>query len=340
MQHFMKTKISLACLFTGFLISTNLGAAPAAGGGGGASGAGAAAPAVPANRIIPESPGRDTIPPGQTTPPVFPNPPTATANGTISTNSMSPGTNQLGMATNQMQGSNNSTTANDNNAASGNHAITPSDRILLSTLNQTVGAQLGVTSQNAMPVHFLIANGAVTLVGVVPTADQSQRILARVQQTPGVLSVFNDLRVGTGTAAQTANNQTSFFSPPADHAFSPADQSLLTAVQQSTGTQLGINGASTAQMPVHFSIQNGVVGVTGQVTSLQEKQVILAAVQKVQGVTRVVDNVSVVNEPAGGVNGANGNPNPSQNNNNLPATSRDLNQTNSIFLNTTNNSGM
>jgi osmotically-inducible protein OsmY len=230
----------------------------------------------------------------------------------------------LGMATNRMQGSNNSTTAESNSGLQ-DHAVTASDRTLLITLTATVSGQLGTTSRGAMPVHFLISSGAVTLVGTVSTADESQRILARVQQTPGVLSVFNDLHVGT--PAQTASAQTSLLGATTDHAFSPKDQSLLTAVQQAAGRQLGVSGASAAQMPVHFSIENGVVGVTGQVSSLQEKQALLAAVQRTPGVVRVADNVTIANVAAGGVNGA------------LPATSRDLNQSNSIFLNQTNSSG-
>ena len=192
-----------------------------------------------------------------------------------------------------------------------------------------------------MPVHFIIANGAVTLTGTVPTADESQRIFARVQQTPGVLSVFNDLRVGNAAQITPTTSQTSGFGTPTDHAFSAADRSLLTAVQQAAGAQLGITAASAGQMPVHFSIQNGVVGVTGQVSSLQEKQTLLAALQRISGVTRVVDNVGVING-AGAVDGSTGTANPFlNNNNNLPATSREQGQTtNSIFLNTTNNSGM
>ena len=345
----MNTKISFACLVSGFHSSPAANAPvrhlpPEEGGGGGGRHGGnchlgrrsgnrwqCGRADAPGARIIPETPGRTPIQPGQ------PGSPTVneTATDTISTNPLNSGTNRLGMATNQMQGGTNSTAAND---TPGNHAVTPSDRLLLNSLNQTVGTQLGVTSISAMPVHFLIANGAVTLVGTVPSADASQRILARVQQTPGVLNVFNDLTVGT--AQKTAAQSSSIAGAATDHAFSPADKNLLTAVQQSAGSQLGINGASANQMPVHFSIENGVVGVTGQVTSLQEKQALIAAVQKTKGVIRVVDNVGVANGAAGGVDSPNGTANPFQNNGNLSPTSRDLNQTtNSNFLNSTNNSG-
>lgn len=333
----MKTKISLTCLITGLLLNINLDAAPAAGGSaGGSAGGGVAAPTAPANRVIPGSPAAPINPSGQTTQDGF----TGTVTGTASSNPATPATDQTGTANNQIQGNGNSSTANTaNNPALGNHAVTASDRVLLSTLNQSVAAQTGATSQSARPVHFLIANGAVTLVGTVPTADESQRILARVQQTPGVLSVFNDLRVGTATQT-AATPQPGFAGAVTDHAFSPADKSLLTAVQQAAGMQLGISGASAAQMPVHFSIENGVVGVSGRVSSLQEKQTLLAAIQGITGVTRVVDNVSLANGATESVNSTSGTLTSTPIlNNNLPPTSRQMNQTNRTFLNTTNSSG-
>jgi osmotically-inducible protein OsmY len=349
-------------------------AAPAAASGGsvGVSRGGAAAsansttavnPANPATRINPESgntvPGNGINAPGQPSQSgVFD--PTATT--TTSSSTAVPSTDQSGTTS---EGAGGRPIAPNISASTG-QAVTASDRMLLATLTQTVSTQLGVAPQNsqnsqtvnsqtansqtvnsqtinpspALPVRFLINNGAVTLVGTVPTADESQRIQARVQQTPGVLSVFNDLRVGT-TAQTAATQQPSFVGAMTDHAFSPADRSLLTAVQQSAGTQLGITGASTAQMPVHFSIENGVVGVTGRVSSLEEKQALIAVIQRTTGVARVVDNVAIANPAAGGVNSTTGNQNPFlNNNNNLPATSREgMGATNTIFLNTTNSSG-
>jgi hypothetical protein len=124
----------------------------------------------------------------------------------------------------------------------------------------------------------------------------------------------------------------SVFAGVTDHAFSPGDQTLLTTVQQEAALQLGIT--SSAQMPVHFSIQNGVVGVTGQLSSLQEKQALLAALGRTRGIVRVVDNVGVIN----GAAGLTLNPGASVNSNNLQPTSR-ANGSNTMFLNSTNASG-
>jgi osmotically-inducible protein OsmY len=357
----MKTTIFCTSLIAGIFLSLNAGAAPGASAGGGVHAASPAVRATPSASAVTTTtatgagntatgtengtgivaggvpggiPGdsQRNLPPGQQTPQ-----PDATA--TTTANQVAP-SNQIGMATNQMPASNSPINANANNI-NGNtlgQAVTASDRNLLATLNQSVSTQLEATSQGAIPVRFLINNGAVTIVGSVPNTDQSQRILARVQQTPGVVSVFNDLRVGAAPNAVPA--QSSFVGTTTDHAFSPADQSLLTAVQQQAGAQFGINGASTAQLPVHFSIQNGVVGVMGAVQSLQEKQALVTALQRIPGVTRVVDNVAISGGAAGGVNGPTGlQPNQFQNNNNLPATSRDANQPNSMFLNPSNTSG-
>jgi len=147
----------------------------------------------------------------------------------------------------------------------------------------------------------------------------------------------NDLRVASplGIAQSRAASQNSLFAGRTDRAFSPADQRLLTTVQQAASMQLGIT--SSDQMPVHFSIQNGVVGVSGQVASLQEKQALLSAIGRTAGIVRVVDNVGVLNGAVG--LGLSGNTTGSSGNVNLPATSRPNNGSNTIFLNSTNASG-
>ncbi len=327
----MKTKRFVISLLTGLSMGASALGAPAAGGGGGGH---AVAPAAPNPAILPE-PGRN-VPPGQpgtgqpgnsqSTP--FDSP-TGTATGTMSSNSVAgPATNQFPANTNM--GNINSNQVN-NATASQNQPISSGDRMLLTSLQQGLAAQLGTTPTGQLPVHFLINNGAVTLVGTVHSADESQRILARVQQTPGVLSVFNDLRVGTPTATATGQVQNNLTGGAGitDHAFSPGDQTLLTVVEQSAGTQLGITGASSGQMPVHFSVENGIVGVTGQLSSPQEKAALLTALQRTPGVVRVVDNVGLVNVPAnGGAPGGSPLQTPPMNNQPLAPTSRDMNLTN------------
>jgi hypothetical protein len=328
----MKITILATSLVTALSLGVRAGAAPAA-----------AAPAPAPPRVAPAP--SPTTPPNQAIParPGFPGPvertvgPGISATSTISSNPVTP-SNQVGMATNELAMSNNvAATGNSNDLNSRflirDQAVTASDRQLLATLSQSVDAQLGVTSPGVSTVHFLIDNGAVTLVGVVSTADESQRITARVQQTPGVLSVFNDLHIGTRPTEVRPKSE--FFGRVGNRAFSPADQSLLTTVEQESAAQLGISGASTVQLPVHFSIQNGVVGVTGQLTSAQEKQALLAAIQRTPGVVRVVDNVTVF----GGANTVVTTPNPAVPNGTLPPTSGPNQSNRMFFLNPSNTTG-
>jgi len=337
----MKTKIFYAALITGLFFGTSIGGAQTS------SGARGVAPVVP-RAIIP--PSGSTVTPGDPgnrmlqPQPGAQNQLNSTATSTLTTNSVSgttngfSGTNALtgintngpsvtatvNPMTNAITGSN--TDVNGNTVA-GNQAVTSSDRILLTTLSQGIRATLGITPNGNLPVHFMINNGTVTVVGTVQSTAQSQSVLSQVQQTPGVIGVISDLHVAEpfGSAQSRASSQTGLFGGQADHAFTPRDQTLLTTVQQQAAMQLGINNAS--QMPVHFSIQDGIVGVTGQVSSLQEKQALFSAIQRTPGIVRVVDNVGVLGGAAGM-------------NNNLPATSRDSGQSNFMFLNTTNPSGL
>jgi len=78
----------------------------------------------------------------------------------------------------------NSNTNIDGNIVVSDQATTPSDRVLLTTISQGVKATLGITPNGNLPVHFMINNGTVTVVGTVQSAEQSQSVLAQVQQTP------------------------------------------------------------------------------------------------------------------------------------------------------------
>ncbi len=354
---FMKNTIFYTSLAVGILLGNASLAGPA--------GAGAAAPAVsvaPRTGIRPVTPNTSPTQPGM----IQPNASGQTLSGMTTSNQTSFTTNGLAGTnglpnTNNFAGTNgvnglggpNNVTANVNPATrvspnfntnfNGNivvrdQGVTPSDRVLLTTLSQGVQATLGITPNGNMPVHFLINNGTVTVMGTVQSSAQSQSVLSQVQQTPGVLSVINDMHVASPLgAATTLNNQSSLLGTPTDRAFSPRDQTLLTTVQQEAAMQLGVT--SMSQMPVHFSIQNGVVGVTGQVSSLQEKQALIAALSRTRGIARVVDNVGVIPNAATGTlaPGSSGTTvNPSINNGSLSPTGSG---TNTLFLNTTNSSG-
>jgi hypothetical protein len=54
-------------------------------------------------------------------------------------------------------------------------------------------------------VHFILKDGAVRIVGTVPTAADRQRIETMVQQTPGVVRVYDVLSVNASAGAPTGN---------------------------------------------------------------------------------------------------------------------------------------
>ncbi len=88
--------------------------------------------------------------------------------------------------------------------AFGDQAFTGADQDVLVQLRHQLLPVLG-PMENAAPVHFFCRNGMVTVVGHVPSAEEQQRIMQIVQQTPGVTKVINNLQV-TVDANSTANN--------------------------------------------------------------------------------------------------------------------------------------
>src|SRR3954454_24912359 len=97
-------------------------------------------------------------------------------------------------------GSTNRVMSANTNAASTSlmkdQAVSESDRPLLTQIRQTVFGQVDATDS---PVHFILLNGAVRLVGVVPSMQEKRRIELAVEQVPGVSRVYNALSVGGGS---------------------------------------------------------------------------------------------------------------------------------------------
>lgn len=100
--------------------------------------------------------------------------------------------------------------ATNGSALMRDQAISETDRRLLGQIHTAVfgstqpAAQVGGTS-----VHFILRDGAVRIVGFVPSADEQKRIVNTVQGVPGVVRVYDALQIG-GSAApgQTAPAQT------------------------------------------------------------------------------------------------------------------------------------
>jgi hypothetical protein len=131
----------------------------------------------------------------------------------VGTATNSTGLLPTGQNTNRLYGTNTSSTTTTRTMTR-DMAYTQQDRTLLVTLRQQVQPVLQslttttTTSTTATvpgavlePVHFVVREGVITLVGFVPTVDHRQQIVAAVQQVPGVVRVVDQLEVRTDTTA-------------------------------------------------------------------------------------------------------------------------------------------
>jgi len=132
--------------------------------------------------------------------------------------------NQLTPNTGSQTAAANNTTTRPNLQDSG---LTAADQNLLGQVRQMVVLRVPGAGHWA-PVHFQVQSGIVTLIGSVPDATVRQQIEAAVMQTPGVVSVVNQL--GANSTEQTAiETAAANNSRPV---MSPVDQGLLLRVRQ------------------------------------------------------------------------------------------------------------
>jgi hypothetical protein len=90
---------------------------------------------------------------------------------------------------------------NANPALMHDQALSEGDRRLLFQLRAAVfGPNQAAAPSSSAPVHFILRDGAVRLVGIVSSEQERQRIESVAQQVPGVVRVFNALQISqTGT---------------------------------------------------------------------------------------------------------------------------------------------
>jgi hypothetical protein len=190
--------------------------------------------------------------------------------------------------------------------------VTQSDQVLLGQLRQSVQnsqARIQGAAGAWAPIHFDVANGVVTIMGTVDNAAAKQQIESAIRRTPGVVSVLDQLKTtaetnpalapGTGPNAQVPTGTAS--QSLTGGAMSPADQTLLLRVRQSVIPQIQVAGQP---VPVNFTVQQGVVTVTGVASSMAQKRQIAALIQQVPGVVQVTDRISLSGVPTQSQSGA------------------------------------
>jgi BON domain-containing protein len=167
-----------------------------------------APPAAPAQPAPPATP--QMMPPANSVP--YPQNQGVTSNGLfLGTNSVNPFlTNQSGLISNQVRlfatnqfganafaGTNRQVLSNQTISVTEDQAISVADQRLLSQIRARLQPVLGLTKPftPAFPVHMIVQNNVVTLLGQIATETQRQQILTIVQRTPGVLQVNDQLSV-------------------------------------------------------------------------------------------------------------------------------------------------
>jgi hypothetical protein len=146
------------------------------------------------------------VPPGQQTPgapaPAAAQPPETTVpavTGTTTAVGPSTGTNPA-PAPNQAAAPGNAAPLNTvPDYLQRDQAITPEDQGMLAQMRQAVFPQ-GATEAWMGSVHFILKEGAVRLVGTVPSLQERQRIEGVVSQVPGVTRVYDALAVNPSAA--------------------------------------------------------------------------------------------------------------------------------------------
>ncbi len=181
-------------------------------------------------------------------------------------------------------------------------AATAQDQIILRDIRTSITRRMA--GFNLSTVHFIVEGGVVTLVGNVPSQEQSLEIEQACQGIPNVARIANNLIIGNtaaigttptetpgqplGTAGQSLGTTAPSAGTTAqslgtagttaleDRAFTSEDQQLLNAVRKRVRDM-------TLPTPVHFVVQSGAVTLMGTVPE--------DTTERIENVVRLVPGV-------------------------------------------------
>lgn len=162
-------------------------------------------PVNPNPAQIPNVPQQGQVSPGQNSQVVGTN-----AGATplaVNTNQLTFSTNQFGTNlpatsrpgfTNRIMATNTPGLLTNNSRLMHDQALSEGDRRLLAQIRTAVyGSAQAPAPLGGAAVYFILRDGVVRLIGVVPNAEEQKRIENIVQQVPGVVRVFDALQIGT-----------------------------------------------------------------------------------------------------------------------------------------------
>jgi hypothetical protein len=154
-------------------------------------------------------------------------------------------------------------------------ATTPADQSLLIRIKQTIITEISISGSGAanfIPIRVSVNSGQVILIGLVPNADQAQRIQGMVAAIPGVVGVQNALTT-----------------LPPDQAATENDRVILAQIREF----IPLSQPPAPWTPVSFDVRQGAVGIAGIVPTTQESQRIETTVRQVPGVVQTSNTLIV-----------------------------------------------
>lgn len=180
--------------------------------------------------------------------------------------------------------------------AAGPDARTAADRALETSVRAELD-RYGDLARANPGLQFYAHNGTITLTGPVRTERERQMIETMARQTPGVVSVNDQLQVvypptGASTPAPVYTPPVVTTPPvvPQIDAAKVADQPLARRI----GDQLQSEGVPADWLrDVRIQVSNGAAYVQGYVATQQQREAIDTAIQHVSGVTAVYDQLQL-----------------------------------------------
>lgn len=166
--------------------------------------------------------------------------------------------------------------------------FTQADRDLVRRVRENLNIDPAVSAAAAnvqIGTRISADQGTIVLQGSVPSERERERILAKVQQMPGVERIDNQLRV-TGAIDPIG----SVSKPAGDYVVTEKDRDLASRIRLAL---IGNPDVSVTEDNIHLKVDNGEVTLHGWVNSEQERAAIAAEVRQLSGVRELNNQLQV-----------------------------------------------
>ncbi len=141
---------------------------------------------------------------------------------------------------------------------------------------------------NAAQIQVMTQNKVVTLSGAVESPAAKERAVTVARQVEGVVDVVDNLSVSTAVAAMPAPGAEASAGTPGTSGETPSDTTITQAVKEKLLLQ-----PETSAEKIDVDTHQGVVTLSGQVKTPEEKEKVIQIARATEGVQRVEDHLSV-----------------------------------------------